>query len=303
MLVGLGFVLSAGFLALHALATPGLILAASNAGFVVATPVGLFLASVCALASSMEWSESGTRRLRRLRRPLAVLVAGLFGVWGLVSLTGSPPLDRVVAADEAQGPLLLAALAGAVLYGAAGWRYFRLHRRRPSVMLVSLITAFALLAEAMFAVAYGRNWHASWWEWHLLMTSAFALVGYSAYVQYRREGSPAGLFQGLALDRTVARVRRDYAEALEELVALLQRRAEGDGSDEPFARSAALVARRFDLTERQLDVLERSADALGRERRQSTRLGALVAVGQEASVIQAEEALLAEAMATVLASP
>jgi len=46
VLVGLSFMAAAGFLGLHALATPGVLLAASNAGFVVATPVGLLLASV-----------------------------------------------------------------------------------------------------------------------------------------------------------------------------------------------------------------------------------------------------------------
>ena len=38
LLIGLAFVVSAGFLGLHALATPGVILAGKNAGFVLATP-------------------------------------------------------------------------------------------------------------------------------------------------------------------------------------------------------------------------------------------------------------------------
>ena len=48
VLVSLSFMSAAGFLGLHALATPGVLLPQSNAGFVVATPVGLLLASVLA---------------------------------------------------------------------------------------------------------------------------------------------------------------------------------------------------------------------------------------------------------------
>ena len=53
-----------------------------------------------------------------------------------------------------------------------------------------------LLAEAMIAVAFARNWHASWWEWHLLMLGAFALIAVGA----RRE-APQERFSDLYLDR------------------------------------------------------------------------------------------------------
>ena len=46
LLIGLAFTVSAGFLGLHALATPGVALSGKNAGFVLATPVGLVLAGV-----------------------------------------------------------------------------------------------------------------------------------------------------------------------------------------------------------------------------------------------------------------
>jgi hypothetical protein len=45
LLVSLGFLAAAGFLGLHALATPGVLLSAPNAGFVIATPVGIAIAS------------------------------------------------------------------------------------------------------------------------------------------------------------------------------------------------------------------------------------------------------------------
>ena len=44
-LVSLAFLAAAGFLALHALATPGVLLDTPNQGFVIATPVGLLIAA------------------------------------------------------------------------------------------------------------------------------------------------------------------------------------------------------------------------------------------------------------------
>lgn len=49
-LVGLAFLAAAGFLGLHALATPGVLLEKGNAGFTIATQVGLVNAAVLAVA-------------------------------------------------------------------------------------------------------------------------------------------------------------------------------------------------------------------------------------------------------------
>ena len=66
-------------------------------------------------------------------------------------------------------------------------------------MLIWMAAAFALLAEAMIAVAFGRNWHATWWEWHLLMLAAFGLVAWSAHRQWHEER-----FSDLYLDETTS---------------------------------------------------------------------------------------------------
>ena len=119
-------------------------------------------------------------------------------------------------------------MAGVSLYTLASVRYWRLHRRRPSVILIAILTAFALLAEAMVAVALARNWHASWWEWHLLM-AFFAFVYYSAHVQYAREGSWSNLFRGIYLKETIEQIRREHTAALEALVEAMQQ-PQGNGA-------------------------------------------------------------------------
>jgi class 3 adenylate cyclase len=290
-LVSLVFLSSAGFLLLHALATPQVLLTGRNAGFAIATPFGLLLAAMFAALSAVELTperaETVLRRQALLRGGLALVMAG----WAVVSLLGLPPLDAPLAEEASRGPLTATAVAGVALYALAAARYWRLHRRRPSVVLVAILTAFALLAEAMVAVVLARNWHASWWEWHLLMAFAFAFVYYSVHVQYAREGSWSSLFHGIYLQETIGQIRREHSAALEALVEAMQRPS-GNGAARPVGRVVADLAERFDLTEGQAQVLEQAAQALVAEREQIQRLRALVAVGAEARVIVDERQLL-----------
>jgi adenylate cyclase len=216
-LVSLAFLASAGFLVLHALATPGVLLAGKNAGFQIAAPIGLLLAAVFAALSSLEWSGDVSGALVRNRR---LLHAGLFllmGAWAAVSLTTLPPLDDPIPPEEVRGPLIALAVAGGLLYAFAAVRYAALYRRRPSALLLAVVASFFLLAEAMVAVALARNWHATWWEWHLLMLVAFAVVARSAWHEWKVEGSPAEIWSDIYQERT-----RGHSEELSVLFADLQ---------------------------------------------------------------------------------
>lgn len=255
-LIALAFSTAAAFLFLHGFATPQVLLGARTSGFVLAAGVGLLLAGVFVAWSALElWSERAARVLRLepwLFGGLVVLVAG----WAAASLLPIPWLGTPL--DAAAGPLLAPlAIVGVPLYLFGAVRYWQRYRRRPAVMLVSLLTAFALLAEALVAVAMSRGWALSWWLWHLLMLAGFGLVAYSARVQERREGSSATLFAGAALDETVRRVREEHRAALTELLDHLDR-PEGAAAAEA---AVARIADRFGLTEAQGAVLEGAAHA------------------------------------------
>jgi adenylate cyclase len=240
-LVSLAFLSAAGFLGLHALATPGVLLENKNTGFVVATPVGLFLASIFAAASALTLRpETNAVILARARLGLWTLGL-LFVAWGAWSLAKLPPLDRELPPNEADAPLYSLALPAVALYAFASYRYWRLYRARPSPVLAGVTAAWILLAEAMIAVAFARNWHASWWEWHLLMATAFGLVAYTAL----RERARGELFAGLYLDDTLGRIDRRYADAVKA------------AADEGLTQ--AELQRRFGLAAEEAAVAERAA--------------------------------------------
>jgi adenylate cyclase len=203
LFISLAFLVSASFLGLHALATPGVLLAYENAGFVIATPIGLVIASVFAVVSSFvganpDLSPAIMRRERILR---GVVLAGV-AVWAVYSLLGLPPLNQPFPAEVAMSSLMFLAVLGILLYAVAAARYYAVWEQRRRPLPASVITAFTLLAEALIAIVFARSWHATWWEWHLLMLAAFATVAYTARRQWHEER-----FSDLYLDETRSRSR------------------------------------------------------------------------------------------------
>ena len=99
--------------------------------------------------------------------------------WAVWSLAQLPPLDDVSPPES--GSVFLVALAAPciALFAFATIGYARLAARRRAPLLLAIAAAWVLLGEAMLAAAVARNWRASWWEWHLLMLLAFAVIAWT----------------------------------------------------------------------------------------------------------------------------
>lgn len=296
LLVGYAFVLAAGFLGLHALATPGVLLDSPNGGFEVATPVGLALASLLFAAASVDYSVDAAASIVRRDRFMRAVILVLFAAWAFASLARVTPLVDPLS-ERAAGGLRWMAVAAVALYGVAALGFFLTHRRRHSVMLVALITASVLLAEAMVTIMWARNWQLSWWLWHILMAAAFAFVGYSAYSQYEREGGSAGIFDGIVSQATAEEIREQYGGALETLTDALQKSVQAGLGEEEIDLMVSGLSTRFVLTDAQTEILGRAARSLAAERDQVRRLGGLALIGTEIGVEEGEEAMLARMVA------
>src|ERR687885_520374 len=100
--VSLTFLVSAGFLGLHALATPGVLLEGKNAGFVVATPIGLVVASVFSAASSFVGANPDlSPAVMRRERVFRSLTLAVIAIWAVYSLSGLPPLSQPLPVEAA----------------------------------------------------------------------------------------------------------------------------------------------------------------------------------------------------------
>ena len=201
-LVSLSFLGAAGFLGLHALSTPGVLLDGPNQGFAVATPIGLLVSALFAGASALPLTPPRAQAVMRHADLLRGGLLALMALWAALSLASVPPLDDPTPVERASGGLVAGAAVAVGLYAFAAARYLTMMLRTGSAILLGVTSAWVLLAEASIAVAFGRNWHASWWEWHLLMLLAFGAIAVAA----RRE-DPQERFSDLYLDHTAAGTR------------------------------------------------------------------------------------------------
>ena len=252
-LVSMVLLAAAGFLALHALATPGVVLDGPNGGFVLATPVGLLIASGFAAWSATDLERHEARILGLepwIRLGLLLVIVG----WAVLSLLEVPPMDEVF--DTERTPWLRVLMpVGIAAYGFAAWRYVAIYRERRRPLPLAVAMSFVLLAEALVAVAVSRAWRISWWEWHVLMAVAFAAILLAARSEYRTGGSLVGAFGGLYMQRTLERVDTRGSEALAMLA-----RADRDDTVEETAHEL----RREGFTVDEIAMLRRSAAELSR---------------------------------------
>ena len=81
------------------------------------------------------------------------------------------------------------AIVGTLVYAVSAARYWILFRHSGRLLPVAVVACFMLLSEAMIGVAFTgeRRWHASWWEWHGLIVSAYLIIGFAARREWRDE--------------------------------------------------------------------------------------------------------------------
>jgi adenylate cyclase len=197
LLVSLAFLAGAGFLGLHALATPGVLLG-PNAGFELATPIGLVVGSLFAAASAIEFGPETSRRIMARSRALLFALFGLMVAWGVASLAEIPPLHRPVPEVSLPTWQLGFVIVGILGYAIGAWGYLRLYRRRGAPIVLAFTVAYALLAVTLVVVALAINWRLSWWQWHVLMLVAFGLIAVTAHREWHEER-----FNALYLERTL----------------------------------------------------------------------------------------------------
>ena len=210
LLLSLAFMTTGGFLGLHALGTQHVLFAKEYSGFMVAIPVGLLVAAFFAVASAFVEVRPGLaaaliRRRALLRAGVLLAMAGWFA-WTVAEL---PPLrgDGAEAANDRW--LLVIAVAGTVMYAVSAVRYWSIFRHNCNLLGWSVIACFLLLSEALIGVAVTgeRKWHASWWEWHGLIVTAYLIIGFAARREWRDER-----FRHLYLPST--RSRRQHVSVL-----------------------------------------------------------------------------------------
>ena len=189
LLLSLAFMATGGFLWLHAVGTPSILIAKEHAGFQVAIPVGLLVSAIFAAGSAFVDVRPGVAAVLVRRRTLLGSLC-----WGSCACgsSGPSPTSHPSADmnEAATNHLLIAiALVGTTMYAVSAARYWSIFRQSRTLLPATVVACFVLLSEAMIGVAVTgeRKWHASWWEWHGLIVTAYVIVGLAARREWRDE--------------------------------------------------------------------------------------------------------------------
>jgi class 3 adenylate cyclase len=190
LLLSLAFMATGGFLWLHAIGTPSILFSEEHAGFQVAIPVGLLVSAVFAAGSAFVDARPGVAAvLIRRRTLLRLAVLGAMGVWFVWTVANLPPLGGPDSEAATSRLLTVIAVLGTILYAVSAARYWSIFRHDRNLLPAAVVACFVLLSEAMIGVAVTgeRKWHASWWEWHGLIVTAYLIVGLAARREWRDE--------------------------------------------------------------------------------------------------------------------
>jgi len=190
MLLSLAFMATGGFLGVHALGTPGILFSEEHAGFQIAISVGLLVSAVFAAASAfVDVRPSIAAALIRRHRLLELALVVAMGAWFVWTVARLPPLRGPNSEAARGGVLTVLAIVGAGVYAVCAARYWSMFRQRRNFLPAAVAACFLLLAEAMIGVAATgeRTWHASWWEWHGLIVTAYLVIGVAARREWRDE--------------------------------------------------------------------------------------------------------------------
>ncbi|NNF65718.1 MAG: adenylate/guanylate cyclase domain-containing protein [Acidimicrobiia bacterium] len=224
-------------------------------------PAGLVLFAGFGAWSAIDWTQESSTRVLSRQSVLRSGVVSAAVVWAFLSINGTAPLDQPLGDTSLTLLIVPVTIVTVGLLCFMAWRYWKLHRQRPSAVSLALVTAAALLAETMLIVNISRTWQVSWWLWHIVILAAYGYIAYAAFVTLRLDGKAAGLFTGVGTDATVDEVRAEFRGAVEQLVDSLE-------DDERDAELAANdLSHQLGLTLGQSQILAGAASAIESERR------------------------------------
>jgi HD-GYP domain-containing protein (c-di-GMP phosphodiesterase class II) len=234
VIVGGGFALMASLLAVHGLATPGVIL--GNNGLIALTgaatlPVGAAVLTLAALPPF-----SGPKAIRRILAVEAVLAAAIVAV----SILGAAIPRLVPALPTARSTTAILVFAvGICLYGALAIRAMHTFLLTRRIADLAVVLGIVLLACALYGALFLIFSDLGWWLGHVFELAGIVLVGSSLVYDLRRGSRSRALVGDL---RAAELVASEEAYLGARVRALMVRLAEKDTSTEEHTRRVATLA-------------------------------------------------------------
>ena len=234
VLVGSAFTVMAALLAIHGLATPGVLI--GNNGVIALTgaatlPVGGGVLALSALP--------GLRRPQGIRALLIFQVVALVGVLGL-GIAGMAVPSLVPSVPEPASPPAVIALAvGAFFYALLILRALKTYLLTQRTADLAVVIGVAWLTAALPPALLLNYTDLGWWLGHGFELAGIVIVGTAVAIDLNQSVQSRPLVGDL---RAAELVAKEEAFLGARVHALMQRLAEKDASTEEHTRRVALRA-------------------------------------------------------------
>jgi HD-GYP domain-containing protein (c-di-GMP phosphodiesterase class II) len=286
--LALTFLSISGLFLAHALTTPGIIVPYQNPWVGFSAYFSLAVGSLWLALSTWDWPQRIATRIIAQQHCIFALVVSILLAYNalavVTSLISTAATSWLAAPDAAlphlahlpgvipvatngllgvMGNPLVPQLcaAGAVgLYCTAIWRHLRRYRLAPSALVAGLLIASVFLIQAQIIQVTTIIWHASWWEYHVLILGAFFAAAIALSCEYARSGSLAGVVAGLLLRDTMQQLEHGYTEVIVALVAAVEAKDPYTrGHTQRVAELAIRIGEELRLSPERLRTLGRAA--------------------------------------------
>jgi HD-GYP domain-containing protein (c-di-GMP phosphodiesterase class II) len=138
----------------------------------------------------------------------------------------APPAKLIYSPAEQFGRALgfgMATIATAFFLLAA-LRFYQTFAISRSPATGALAAGLFLLAEAQVIMAFGENWHLSWWAYHVAMLFGFLIPVGAIGWAHLRGSSLAEIVDSLFVRDAFAKVERSFPEAIGALIAVMEKK-------------------------------------------------------------------------------
>ena len=276
----------AGIFLVHALTTPGALVTGSNPWIGFSAWASLAVGAFFLALTTAPWSAAQQRRIIARQYLLLGIFLLALVAYGTIAVTdalrnSSPAINHAAHADvDGYGTAVaaigspvsrfallanptvgkIAALFTLTLLTLVIVRYRAIYCRAPSPLIAALLISAIFLAQAQVSMAMTTVWHASWWEYHVLMLAAFGTTIFGLVQEYADAGSMQGVIEGLLLRDTITQVQRGYTDVIVALVEAVEAKDHyTHGHTQRVAELAVGIGRELRLPSEQLRVLNRAA--------------------------------------------
>jgi len=177
-----------------------------------------------------------------------------------IDLSVHTPFDRFFRFVSKKSVSYSTSLLTLLLLGLVIYRYFQVYRVSGSPLAGGFLFSSICLAQSQISMTIAPAWHASWWEYHVLMIVALGSAVYGLVREYGQHGSLNGVVGGLLLRDTIVQLQRGYADVIVALVEAVEAKDPYTrGHTQRVAELAVLIAQDLGYDSERLKVLNQAA--------------------------------------------